>query len=122
MIENKSLADLKHKKIILELQLLGINQKLARRKDKSRSVLNLRDKFDNPIHVGDKVWLLSKSSKTSPFRGVREAVVLGTVHTRSRVKIGLISTQDVYTDRISSNLAVIQNNKQETSSKETRRV
>ena len=94
-MENKSLADLEQEKIILELQLSRINQEIARRKDNSRSVLDLRDKFGNPIHVGDKVWLLSKSFKTSPFRGVQEAVVLGTVHNRSCVKIGLISNQDV---------------------------
>ena len=78
-------------------------------------MLNLRDKFGNPMHVGDKVCLLSKSSKTSLFRVVQEVVVLGTVHNGSRMKIGLISNQDIYTDRIPSNLAVIQNDKQEAS-------
>ena len=106
-MEDKSIADLEHEKVILELWLLRINQEIARRKDKSRSVLDLKDESGNHICIGDRVKLLSKGSKSLPFRGVEEAVVIGTAHQGIQIKVGLIKNPSVYTDSISSNLEVI---------------
>ena len=122
-MENKSIEELEHEKVILELCLLRLNKEIAKRKAKLRKELKLKDRFGVQICIGDKVKLLTESSKSSPFSGTREAVVLDTAHKGKRVKIGLISNPSIYTNRVSTNLQIIQDDvKEEVSSgEETRR-
>ena len=103
--------------------MLRLNKEIAKRKAKSRSELELTDKTDNWICVGDRVRLLTKSSKSSPFSGIKKAVVLDTAYKGRRVKIGLVDNPSVYTDRVSTNLEVIKDDVEEVSSgEETRRI
>ena len=121
-MENKSIEELKQEKVILELRLLRLNKEIAERKAKLKKELKLKDRSGVQICIGDKVKLLTQSSKSSPFRGAREAVVLDTAHKGKRVKIGLISNPSIYTDRVSSNLQIIQDDvKEEVSSGEETR-
>ena len=122
-MEYKSLEELEPEKVIVQLRLLRLNKEIASRKVKSRSELNLKDKTGSQICVGDKVKLLSESSKSSPFSGIKEAVVLGAAHQGRLMKIGLIRDPSVYTDRVPTNLEVIKDDvKEVSSSEETRRI
>ena len=123
-MEEKSIEELEHEKVILELRLLQLNKEIAERKAKLRRELKLKDRLGVRICVGDKVRLLTESSKSSSFRGIREVVVLDTAHKGKRVKIGLISNPSIYTDRVSTNLQIIKDDvKEEVSSgEETRRI
>ena len=123
-MENKSIEELQQEKVILELRLLRLNKEIAERKAKLKKELKLKDRSGVQICIGDKVKLLTQSSKSSPFWGAREAVVLDTAHKGKRVKIGLISNPSIYTDRVSTNLQVIKDEvKEEVSSgEETRRI
>ena len=123
-MEDKSIEELEHEKVILELRLLRLNKEIAERKAKLRRELKLKDRSGVRICVGDKVRLLTESSKSSPFRDIREAVVLDTAHKGKRVKIGLVSNPSIYTDRVSTNLQVIKDDVEEevNSGEETRRI
>ena len=123
-MENKSIEELEQEKVILELRLLRLNREIAERKAKLKKELKLKDRSGIPICIGDRVKLLTESSKTSPFRGAREAVVLDTAHKGKRVKIGLLNNPSIYTDRVSSNLQVVQDDVEEevSSGEETRRI
>ena len=123
-MENKSIEELEQEKVILELRLLRLNKEITKRKAKLKKQLKLKDRSGVQICIGDKVKLLTQSSKSSPFRGAREAVVLDTAHKGKRVKIGLISNPSIYTDRVSTNLQISQDDvKEEVSSgEETRRI
>ena len=121
-MEDKSIEELEHEKVILELCLLRLNKEIAERKAKSRRELELKDRSGVRICVGDRVRLLTKSSKSSPFSGIKEAVVLDTAHKGRRVQIGLVNNPSVYTDRVSTSLEVIKDDVKEISSgEETRR-
>ena len=121
-MEDKSIEELEHKKVILELRLLRFNNEIAERKAKSRSGLELKDRSGIWICVGDRVRLLTKSFIISLFSGIKEAVMLDTAHKGRRVQIGLVNNPSVYTDRVSTNLQVIQDDNNEVSSgEETRR-
>ena len=123
-MENKSIEELEQEKVILELRLLRLNREIAERKAKLKKELKLKDRSGIPICIGDRVKLLTESSKTSPFRGAREAVVLDTAHKGKRVKIGLLNNPSIYTDRVSSNLQIVQDDVEEevSSGEETRRI
>ena len=123
-MENKSIEELEQERIILELRLLRLNKEIAKRRAKPKRELNLIDRSGVQICVGDKVRLLTRSSKSSPFSGIGEAVVLDTAHNGKRVKIGLINDPSIYTDRVPTNLRVIQDDdeKEVSSGEETRRV
>ena len=122
-MENKSLEELEHKNSILELQLLRIEKEIEKWKLEVRSDTGLLDKEPNKIYVGDWVELLSKSSKKSPFHNQLTAVVVGTVHSGRRIKIGVFSDNKMITDMISTNLKVIKDGiQQQESDKETQRV
>ena len=102
---------------------MRLNKEIAERKVKSRRGLELKDRSGIWICVGDRVRLLTKSSKSSPFSGIKEAVVLDTAHKGRRVRIGLVNNPSVYTDRVSTNLEVIKDDVKEiSSSEETRRI
>ena len=121
-MENKSIEELEQERIILELRLLRLNKEITKRKASLKKQLQLKDRSGVQISIGDRVQLLTQSSRSSPFRGVKEAVVLGTAHKGTRVKIGLISDPSIYTDRVSTNLQVIQDGvKEEASSGEETR-
>ena len=79
-MENKSIEELEQERVILKLRLLRLNKKIAKRKAEERSELKLKDRSGIRICVGDKVRLLTRSSKSSPFSGISEAIVLGTAH------------------------------------------
>ena len=121
-MENKSIEELEQERIILELRLLRLNKEITKRKASLKKQLQLKDRSGVQISIGDRVQLLTQSSRSSPFRGVKEAVVLGTAHKGARVKIGLISDPSIYTDRVSTNLQVIQDGVEEeaSSGEETR--
>ena len=123
-MENKSIEELEQEKVILELRLLRLNREIAERKAKLKKELTLKDSSGVPICIGDRVKLLTESSKTSPFRGAREAIVLDTAHKGKRVKIGLLNNPSIYTDRVSTNLLIIQDDVEEevSSGEETRRI
>ena len=111
-MEDKSIEELEHKKVILELRLLRLNKEIAERKAKLRRELQLKDRSGVRICVGDKVRLLTKSSKSSLFSGIKEAVVVDTAHKGKRVQIGLVNNPSVYTYRVSTNLEVIKDDSQ----------
>ena len=123
-MENKSIEELEQEKVILELRLLRLNKEIAERKAKLKKELKLKDRFGVQICIGDKVKLLTESSKSSPFRGAREVVVLDTAHKGKWVKIGLISNPSIYTDRVLTNLQIIKDDVEEevSSGEETRRI
>ena len=123
-MEDKSIEELEHKKGILELRLLRLNKEIAKRKAKLRKELKVKDRFGVRICIGDTVKLSTESSKSSPFSGTREVVVLDTAHKGKRVKIGLISNPSIYTDRVSTNLQIIKDDVEEeaSSGEETRRI
>ena len=75
-MEDKSIEELEQERIILELRLLRLNKEIAKRRAKPKRELNLIDRSGVRICVGDKVRLLTRSSKSSPFSGIGEAVVL----------------------------------------------
>ena len=123
-MENKSIEELEQEKVILELRLLRLNREIAERKAKLKKELTLKDRSGVSICIGDRVKLLTESSKTSPFRGAREAIVLDTAHKGKRVKIGLLNNPSIYTDRVSTNLLIIQDDVEEevSSGEEIRRI
>ena len=88
-MEDKSIEELEQERVILELCLLRLNKEIAKRRAKLKSELNLIERSGVRICVGGKVRLLTRSSKSSPFSGIGEAVVLDTAHNGKRVKIGL---------------------------------
>ena len=121
-MQDKSIEELEHEKVILELRLLRLNQEISQRKSKSRRELELRERSGIRICVGDRVRLLIKSTKGSLFSGIQGAVVLGTAPKGKWVQIGLVNNPSVYTDRVSTNLEVIQDDvKEEVSSGEETR-
>ena len=111
-MDDKSTEELELERNMLKLQLLKIDKELDRRKhiDTGKENLKdtgLRDRKNNKIHIWDKVRLLTNSTKSSPFRDQKFATVVGVAHNSTRVKIGLISDNQITTDRIPRNLEAI---------------
>ena len=106
-LEEKSTEDLELESTILKLQLLRIEKELNKRKERERRVTTgLKDKRGHTIKIGDKVKLLTKSSKKSPLAGQQYAKVVGVAHNGTRVEVSLLHNAKETTNRIPTNIEV----------------
>ena len=64
-IEEKSIKELDLESTLLRLQLLKIEKEINKRKERERRVTRgLKDRKGRAIRIGDRVKLLTKSTKT----------------------------------------------------------
>ena len=105
-IEEKSEEELVLERNILRLRLIRIEEELTKRAER-RTDTGLRDKKGAKILIGNKVKLLTASTKSSPFAGQEHARVIGAGHNGKRVRLGLLSDQSITTDRIPTNIEVV---------------
>ena len=106
-LQEKSTKDLELESTILKLQLLRIEKELNKRKERERrATTGLKDKRGHTIKIGDKVKLLTKSSKKSPFADQQYAKVVGVAHNGTRVEVSLLGNAKETTNRTPSNVEV----------------
>ena len=108
-IEEKSIEELEVESTLLRLQLLKIENEINKRKRKERrGTTDLKDRKGRAIKIGDKVKLLTKSTKNSPFAGQQFAKVIGIAHNGTRVALAHLDNEEKKTDRIPSNVEVVE--------------
>ena len=105
-IEEISEEELVLERNIIRLRLIRIEEELTKRAER-RTDTGLRDKNGSKISIGNKVKLLTASTKSSPFAGQEHARVIGTGHNGKRVRLGLLSDQSITTDRIPTNVEIV---------------